>query len=48
MVIAFSGGGTLGHITPALSFIQEIKSRSKNVKIIFIATSKDEKYNIFS
>ena len=44
MVIAFSGGGTLGHITPALSFIQEIKSRSKNVKIIFIATSKDEKY----
>lgn len=46
MVIAFSGGGTLGHITPALSFIQEIKSRSKNVKIIFIATSKDEKYDI--
>ena len=46
MVIAFSGGGTLGHITPALSFIKEIKSRSKNTKIIFIATFKDKQYDI--
>ncbi|MFR7881585.1 MAG: hypothetical protein ACLU5J_09050 [Christensenellales bacterium] len=40
MVIAFSGGGTLGHITPALSFIQEIKSRSKMLKLFLLPQVK--------
>ena len=35
MVIAFSAGGTLGHIMPALSFIEKLKSIDLNIKIIF-------------
>ena len=38
--IAFSGGGTLGHINPALSFIHKIKQEYKNkYRIIYIATT---------
>ncbi len=44
--IAFSAGGTLGHIMPALSFINKIKKERKDIKIIFLATIKDENYEI--
>lgn len=42
--IAFCAGGTLGHINPAISFINSIKA--DNIKIIFITTTKDEKYDV--
>lgn len=45
--IAFSAGGTLGHITPAISFINKLKQKLK-CRIIFIATTKDEKYEVLS
>lgn len=46
MNIAFCAGGTLGHINPALSFINRIKD--SNTKIIFITTNKDKKYKSIS
>lgn len=42
--IAVVAGGTLGHINPALSLIKTIKNTSPNAYIIFLATTKDEKY----
>ncbi len=48
MVIAFSAGGTLGHIMPALSFIEKLKSIDLNIKIIFFATIKDQQYEILN
>ena len=44
--IIFSAGGTLGHITPAITFIEKIKKTYKDLKIIFIATKKDEAYTV--
>lgn len=47
--IAFSGGGTLGHINPALSFIHKIKQEYKNkYRIIYIATTKDKEYEVLN
>lgn len=48
MNIAFCAGGTLGHINPALTFIDRIKDTYKNTKIILITTEKDKKYSIIS
>lgn len=44
--ILFSGGGTLGHIYPALSFIQQLKKSYPSVRIIFFATKKEEDLDI--
>lgn len=44
MQIIFACGGTLGHIMPAVSIAHIIKEKDKNTNIIFIMTTKDEKY----
>ena len=44
--ILFTGGGTLGHIYPAISFIRKIKEKYPNTYIIYFATTKDQKYSI--
>ncbi len=46
--ILFSAGGTLGHIMPALTFIQKLKTDLKDIKIIFIATTKDQNYELLT
>ena len=43
--IIFACGGTLGHIMPAISLAHLLKEEKKNVEIIFIMTTKDEKYD---
>lgn len=43
MNICFCAGGTLGHINPAITLINEIKNDNR---IIFVTTKKDEKYDI--
>ncbi len=44
--ILFSAGGTLGHIYPALSFIHFLKAKNPNYRILFFATSKDQRYDV--
>lgn len=39
MKILFAAGGTGGHINPALSVAQEIKSRYPNAEILFVGTA---------
>ncbi|HEY4544228.1 MAG TPA: glycosyltransferase, partial [Tissierellaceae bacterium] len=38
MKYLISGGGTGGHIYPALAIANEIKKRDKNAEIIYIGT----------
>jgi UDP-N-acetylglucosamine--N-acetylmuramyl-(pentapeptide) pyrophosphoryl-undecaprenol N-acetylglucosamine transferase len=40
MRVVVSGGGTGGHIYPALSLIKEIKKNHKNAEILYIGTEK--------
>lgn len=40
MKIVVSGGGTGGHIYPALSFIHEVKKQHPNVDVLYIGTKK--------
>ncbi|WP_243289967.1 undecaprenyldiphospho-muramoylpentapeptide beta-N-acetylglucosaminyltransferase [Bacillus sp. FJAT-47783] len=40
MKIAVSGGGTGGHIYPALALIKEIQKRRKDVEFLYIGTEK--------
>jgi UDP-N-acetylglucosamine--N-acetylmuramyl-(pentapeptide) pyrophosphoryl-undecaprenol N-acetylglucosamine transferase len=40
MKIAVSGGGTGGHIYPALALIREIQKEDKNVEFLYIGTEK--------
>jgi len=40
MKIAVSGGGTGGHIYPALALIREIQKKDKNVEFLYIGTEK--------
>lgn len=42
--IIFACGGTLGHIMPAITMAHMIKEDCIKTKIVFIMTSKDEKY----
>ena len=44
-VIVFAGGGTLGHILPALSMASALKKDNPNNQIIFMMTRKDERYD---
>ena len=40
MNIIVSGGGTGGHIYPAISLIEELKKRDENNKILYVGTEK--------
>lgn len=40
MRIVVSGGGTGGHIYPALAFIREVKKEHPNVEVLYIGTEK--------
>lgn len=40
MKVIVSGGGTGGHIYPALSLIKEIKRQNKNAEVLYIGTEK--------
>lgn len=40
MNIIVSGGGTGGHIYPAISLIEELKKRDENNKILYVGTKK--------
>lgn len=40
MKIAVSGGGTGGHIYPALALIREIQKKGENVEFLYIGTEK--------
>ena len=40
MKYLISGGGTGGHIYPALAIAKEIQLRDKNAKILYVGTKK--------
>lgn len=40
MKVVISAGGTGGHIYPAVSIIEELKRRDKNIEILYIGTKK--------
>ena len=40
MKVIVSAAGTGGHIYPAISIIEELKRRDKDVKILYIGTKK--------
>ena len=40
MNIIFAGGGTAGHINPALAIANHIKNIDKNTNILFVGTKK--------
>lgn len=46
MKIMIVAGGTKGHISPALIFAKELKKDNKDVEIYFVATTKDQKYQL--
>ncbi len=43
--IIFACGGTLGHIMPAISLAHLIKEDNSQTEIVFMMTTKDEKYD---
>ncbi|WLR52250.1 undecaprenyldiphospho-muramoylpentapeptide beta-N-acetylglucosaminyltransferase [Bacillus tianshenii] len=40
MKVVVSGGGTGGHIYPALAFIRELKKKDKDAEVLYIGTEK--------
>ncbi|RSD28109.1 undecaprenyldiphospho-muramoylpentapeptide beta-N-acetylglucosaminyltransferase [Mesobacillus subterraneus] len=46
MKIAVSGGGTGGHIYPALALIREIQKKDSNVEFLYIGTEKGLESNL--
>ena len=40
MKYLITGGGTGGHIYPALAIAREIKNRDKDAKILYVGTKK--------
>ena len=45
MKYLISGGGTGGHIYPALAIAKEIKLNDKNANILYVGTKVDWKLN---
>lgn len=41
MKIVVSGGGTGGHIYPALALIREIQKENKNAEVLYIGTQNE-------
>ena len=48
MNIVVSGGGTGGHIYPALALIREIKKENKNANFLYIGTQNFNTYISFA
>ncbi|RKY57036.1 MAG: hypothetical protein DRP89_00320, partial [Candidatus Neomarinimicrobiota bacterium] len=49
--VLFTGGGTGGHLFPAIALIEELKSRFKNIgsiEILFIGTKRGLESKILS
>ena len=46
--IILSGGGTGGHIYPAISIANELKSRDNNSEILFVGAKDKMEMNIVS
>lgn len=46
MRIAISGGGTGGHIYPALAFIKEVQRRHPNVEFLYIGTENGDRKSV--
>lgn len=46
MKIALTGGGTLGHVYPALAVAEEIKKLDKDIELFYISTTKANEIEI--
>ena len=45
MNIAFAGGGTGGHLFPGLSLAEELRSRDREGRFLFLCTDRDKGYD---
>ena len=43
MKILVTGGGTGGHIYPALSFVEHVKKEAPATEFLYVGTEKDRK-----
>ena len=46
MKIVFTGGGTVGHISPAIAVAEELIKRDKNTEILFIGRKNGEENKV--
>ena len=42
MKIALTGGGTLGHVIPALTVMEKIREEDKDADFLFIGSTKEK------